>query len=121
MSIQHNARKKTPEEVVQQQVETYNKHDLEAFIATYSPNIEIIRHIGADVSVRGHDEMRRTWGPTFEKFPALYCSIKNRMILGNFVIDYEEVTGITDGDVLHAIAIYEVNDEAIQKVWFISS
>jgi hypothetical protein len=43
------------------------------------------------------------------------------MVLGNFVVDYEEVTGLPDVDVLHAIAIYEVNDGAIQKVWFIGS
>jgi hypothetical protein len=119
MSTQQDARQKTPEEVVQQQVEAYNKHDIEAFLATYSPNVEITERLGAQVSITGHTAMRGIWGPLFENFPALHATITNRMVLGNFVIDYEEATGIPDIGVLHAIAIYEVNDGVIQKVWFI--
>ena len=121
MSTQQDAKRKTPEEVVQQQVEAYNKRDIEAFLATYSPHVEITEHLGAEVSIRGHHAMRGIWGPFFEDSPALYCTITSRMVLGNVVVDYEAVTGLADGDVFHAIAIYEVHDGAIQKVWLIGS
>jgi hypothetical protein len=35
------------------------------------------------------------------------------MVLGNLVVDYEEVTGLADVDVLHAIAIYIANKPSL--------
>jgi len=43
----------------------------------------------------------------------------NRIVLGNFVIDREKVTGLPDNQVINAVVIYEVQQGLIQRVWFL--
>lgn len=83
--------KKTATEIVQQQVNAYNARDLEAFIATYSPNIKIYTFPDT-LRSSGHAEMRKSYGEFFQKTPSLHCEIVNRMVQGNFVIDHERVS-----------------------------
>lgn len=110
--------KKTPQDIVQQQVNAYNARDLEAFIATYSPDIKIYAHPDT-LRGSGHAEMRKTYGDLFKRVPKLHCEIANRIVMGNFVIDQERVTGNPNGAVINAVAIYEVRDGLIQRVWFV--
>lgn len=110
--------KKTPQDIVQQQVNAYNARDLEAFIATYSPDIKIYIHPDT-LRGSGHGEMRKIYGELFKNVPKLHCEIVNRIVMGNFVIDQERVTGNPNGRVANAVAIYEVRDGLIQRVWFV--
>lgn len=110
--------KKTPEDVVQQQVNAYNARDLEAFIATYSPDIKIYNYPD-QLRRSGHEEMRKGYGELFRTTPKLHCKIVNRITRGNFVIDQEQVSGFPDNRVVNAVAIYEVRDGLIQRVWFV--
>jgi len=109
--------KKTPQDVVQQQVNAYNARDLEAFIATYGPDIKIYNHPDK-LGSSGHDAMRKTYGDMFKNTPKLHCEIVNRIVQGNFVIDHERVTGLPNGRVVNAVAIYEVRGDLIRNVWF---
>ena len=110
--------RKTPEDVVQQQVNAYNARDIKAFLAAYSPDIRMYRH--PDRLLRsGLEEMRRRYGSLFENTPHLHCKIVNRMVLGNFVIDREKITGLPNDQVLHGVVIYEVLGGLIQHVWII--
>jgi hypothetical protein len=110
--------KKTPQDIVQQQVNAYNARDLEAFIATYSPNIKLYTYPDK-LNSTGHEEMRKTYGEMFKRVPKLHCEIINRIVQGNFVIDHERVSGLPNGRVINAVAVYEVQDNLIQRVWFI--
>ena len=49
--------------------------------------------------------------------PKLYCRLLNRITQGNIVIDHEEVWGFGDKPI-YAIAIYEIKDGKISKVYF---
>ena len=111
--------KKTPRDIVQQQVNAYNARDLEAFIATYSPDIKLYT-FPDKLESSGHAEMRKTYGDLFKRVPKLHCEIVNRIVQGNFVIDHERVSGLSNNRVINAVAIYEVRDNLIQRVWFIS-
>jgi len=48
----------------------------------------------------------------YEKYPKLflkeelYVTITNRMELGNYVIDFEEVIGLRENEIFKTIAIY---------------
>ncbi|MDQ4123894.1 MAG: amidohydrolase family protein [Acidobacteriota bacterium] len=110
--------KKTPQDIVQQQVNAYNARDLEAFVATYSPNIKLYTHPDT-LRGSGHEEMRKQYGDLFKRIPKLHCEIVNRIVMGNFVIDQERVTGFPNNNVINAVAIYEVRDGLIQRVWFV--
>jgi imidazolonepropionase-like amidohydrolase len=109
---------KTAEDIVQQQVNAYNARDIEAFLATYSPEIEIYDHPDR-LRYSGLEEMRSRYQSFFERTPNLHVEIVGRIVLGNYVIDREKVTGLPSGRVIHAVAIYKVQNGLIQRVWFI--
>ena len=108
----------TPETLVQQQLNAYNARDLEAFLKPYSENIELY-DFPDRMWAKGKDEMRSRYHQLFENTPKLHCRLVDRMILGNRVIDQEYVTGFEEGRVIEAIAIYEIENEKISKVYFL--
>lgn len=63
--------------------------------------------------------MRENYSGMFERVPDLHCELVNRTVLGNTVIDQERVTGFPGGRVIQAIAIYQIVDHKIAKVYFI--
>lgn len=108
--------KETPEQIVQRQVNAYNARNIDAFVDTYSDDIEIFNFPNTS-SMKGKDVLRTQFTQMFEQVPNLYCEIKNRIVLGNKVVDREHVRfGENYSDV---IAIYEVNDGKISKVTFL--
>lgn len=105
------------ESVVQKQLEAYNAKDLETFLDCYSDEIEVFDHPNTLI-MSGKERMRNHYRNLFDSYPSMRCNLVNRMISGNIVIDHEQIKGRTEG-ILEAIAIYEVVDERIQKVWFV--
>ena len=109
---------KTPVDLIQQQVNAYNARDIKAFLATYSPEIQIYNHPDS-LLYSGLDQMETVYSRLFKNNPKLHGEIVNRMVLGNFVIDQERVTGFPNDRVIDTVAIYEVKDGLIHKVWFV--
>lgn len=109
----------SPERVVQRQLERYNAHDLEGFLATYAEDAEIFDlPMAAKPSIAGKAEMRRIYGGLFAKAPGPHCRLAQRMVEGRFVIDQEVCVMDADGKPLHAAATYEVVNGRIRRVWF---
>lgn len=106
-----------PEAVVQRQLEAYNAHDIDAFLATYSPDIELFT-LGGERQSQGLDAMRARYGKMFRDVPQLHCDISRRIVQGNIVVDHEHLTGLPNGGTVDAIAIYEVRRGKIRRVWF---
>lgn len=108
--------------LVQRQLDAYNAHDLEAFIATYSPEIEIFDIANAAApQMTGLEGMRAVYGEMFASMPDLRCDLGNRIADGAFVIDHEICHMGAPGDPPErAIAIYQVEDGLIRRVWFAS-
>jgi imidazolonepropionase-like amidohydrolase len=107
------------EDIVQAQVEAYDARDLEAFLATYAPDAALFRHPSGELIAQGHDAMREIYGAMFEASPELNIHIQQRTAIGDFVIDLELVSGMRGGEPVRAVAIYEVRDGLIQRVWFL--
>ena len=105
-----------PEMLIQRQLNAYNARDLEAFLATYAEDVKI-HDLSGQLLMDGKGAMRSRYKSLFENNPMLYCEIKNRMIMGNKVIDQEYVR-IKDG-YINAVAIYEVKEGLIQQVTFV--
>lgn len=108
----------THEEIVQKQLDYYNAHDLKGFISTYSDNIQIFRLDDHSLILEGKEELTRRYRERFE-VNKVHAKLVNRMVIGKQVIDQEEVTRQTDDTITRAVAIYEVEDERIQRVWFL--
>jgi hypothetical protein len=75
---------------VQRQLDAYNAHDLERFLAEYTDRFTI---------------------------PTLHARLVNRIVAGNIVVDHEDITGLAETN-RTAVAVYEVVDGRIRTVWF---
>jgi len=105
-----------PVEVVEEQLEAYNARDLERFAATYSEDISIWRMPSTEPSIVGQAQLREVYRKRFAS-PNLHATIVNRIATGDKVIDHERVVGIEAGPI-EAVAVYQVIDGLIAKVWF---
>ena len=109
---------KTPKDLAQEQLDAYNNRDIEAFLKPYDKECEIYTLESGEMTLKGHDDMRKRYSNLFEARPLLHANVVNRMVLGKFVIDQEEVK-LSDTESTKAIAIYQTGENLIKKVWFI--
>ncbi len=107
----------TAEQVVDMQLAYYNAHDIEGFVSTYSADIKLYNQGEAQPFLTGQEALRERYMKRFS-IPELHADIANRMVLGNFILDFEHVRGLKENEMVKAIAIYEVRDGLIQNVWF---
>ena len=105
----------TPEMLVQQQLNAYNAHDLQAFLAPYAEEVELYSFPNK-LELKGKTEMRKAY-QFVTATPQLFCRLVNRIIEGNTIIDQEEVWGFGDKPIT-AIAMYVVEGGKITKVYF---
>jgi len=107
----------TSAEAVQRQLDAYNARDLVAFLDTYSDTIQVFRLPATEPLVSSKRELRELYSTRVFNHAALHAEICNRIVLGNKVIDHERVSGLRDQP-FEAVAVYEVADGLIQRVWF---
>lgn len=108
-----------PADVVQRQLEAYNAHDIDAFVACFASDIRIFRMPSAAPTLRGIKALREHYAKHRFNIPGLHAVVLQRMSMGNKVVDHERVTGLGDHPVEVAV-VYEVEDGLIQKAWFYS-
>jgi len=107
----------SPENIVQRQVNAYNLGNTEAFLETYSDDIEI--YTFPDVlRTKGKEEFKKGWEKFFKEYPELHCEILNRTTRLNTVIDHERIK-YADGDYSEVIVIYKIEKGKIAKVYFV--
>jgi hypothetical protein len=106
------------EKIVQKQLDFYNNHDLEGFISTYYDDVGIYNLIDNSVMIRGKEQLKDSYRERFEVLN-VHADIQNRIVIGNKVIDHEYVTGLEKDLIKKAVAIYEVENSLIKRVWFV--
>ncbi len=106
----------SPEAIVQRQLNGYNARDIDAFLDTYSDDVELY-DFPATLTSKGKAAMRKNYEGAFKQVPNLYCEIEKRIVLGNTIIDKEKVR--VGSRYIHAVAVYEVENGKIRKVTFI--
>ena len=103
-------------ELVKGQLKAYNEHDLPAFISYFSNTVEVFDGRTQECLFRGMDAFRERYEHTLSN-PDLHCTLLNRIEQDNIIIDHEEVSGMGE-DLVFAIAIYQIENNKIQKVTF---
>ena len=105
----------SPEAIVQRQLDAYNARDLDALLATYAPDAKQYE-LPATLLATGHAEMGPRLAVRFTE-PNLYAHLIRRTVMGNVVIDHEDITRtFADGPgKVELIAIYEVVDGLIRS------
>ncbi|WP_046758435.1 amidohydrolase family protein [Kordia jejudonensis] len=107
----------SPENIVQRQVNAYNLGNVAAFLETYSDAIEI--YTFPDIlKEKGKENFKIGWEKLFEYYPDLHCKVVKRTVIGNTVIDEEQVK-YSDENYSKVVVIYKIVDEKIAKVYYV--
>jgi hypothetical protein len=109
----------SPEFVIQRQLDTYNAKDLDAWLSTYAKDAKQYEHPGK-LLASGRAEIRARAGPRFSE-PNLHATLIKRTVMGNIVIDHEDVTRtFAEGPGnIELVCIYVVERGLIQTASFI--
>ena len=106
----------SPEAVVQRQLDAYNRHDLEAFMATYREDAKVWRMPTTTPTLDGAAAIRAFYRDSRFNVPALHAELVGRSVVGRKVADHERVSGLKPVPT-EALAVYEVVDGRIANVW----
>lgn len=115
-TTESNSELASVEAIVQRNLEAYNARDIDAFMADYADTIKTYAYPNT-LRTEGKDAMRKGYTEWFNNVKDLRAFIKKRIVIGNKVIDEEQVTA--NGQIFNAVAIYEVENGKIVKVTFI--
>lgn len=108
----------TVDQVVQQQLEAYNRRDIDSFMAVFHPEVELWTFGEDSPSKEGWENVRSVYLDLFDNSPELNSQLLNRTIIGNRVIDYERISGRKGAkEEICLVMIYEVKDGKIWKAW----
>jgi hypothetical protein len=102
--------------VVQRQLDAYNAHDLQAFIATYNDDVSVYRVPATSPALSGKLKLSEFYKNSRFNLPNLHAELLHRSAVGDKVIDHERIAGLRDEPV-EAVAAYVVHDGLIQSVW----
>jgi hypothetical protein len=104
--------------VIDGQLHAYNDHDLDKLMTYYAPNAVLAGYPDGKVAATGHEEIRAVFKQLFDTSPSIRARSLGRIISGEFVIEYEYVSGIA-GPVteLRGVVIYRVKDGKIEHGW----
>lgn len=106
-------------QLAQKQLDAYNNKNIDEFLSAYSDDVEVYEFPSNQLMYAGIDLMRERYDALFKNNPYQHAHILARIVKGNFVIDHEHVTGRANGVEVMAVAIYEVKNDKIAKVWFV--
>ena len=107
-----------PEQVVDRQLDAFNRHDLEALSATFADGAALY-DLPDRVRQSGVAEIRKAYALAFANNPALKATISSRILQGRFVVDHETVSGFANESPVTEIVIYEVVGGKVQRIWFL--
>jgi len=109
-----------PVDIVQRQLDAYNKRDTEAFVALFSDDATTFDLGAASPSLSGKAQIRERYASLFSKSPTLHSHLVSRIAFGRVVVDLEKVTGREGStDTFEVLAIYEVEGSKIRSVHFV--
>jgi hypothetical protein len=107
------------EELAQKQLDAYNEQDIESFLECYSEDVTVMEFPSNKVIYQGLGEMRKRYTRMFEENPNNHAELLSRITKGSVAIDHEYVTGRANGKEVYAVAMYEIMETKINKVWFV--
>ena len=108
----------SPEVVVQRQLDTYNAKNLDAWLATYAEDAKQFE-LGGLLLAHGHEAIGACTALRFAE-PNLQAILLRRVVMGNVVIDHEDVvrTFPEGPGRVELVCIYVVEDGKIQSASF---
>ncbi|SDB23539.1 hypothetical protein SAMN03097699_0230 [Flavobacteriaceae bacterium MAR_2010_188] len=104
------------EKLVNQQLQGANESNIDAFMASYANDVKLY-NFPSELKEDGASTVRKNYSEFFKQAPDLRVIVLNRIVIGNKVIDEEEIT--SKGNSYRDISIYEIENGKIKRVTFI--
>ncbi len=104
-------------DVAQKQLDAYNAQDLDTYM-TYFATDCVVSGLNGTPTETSRDAIRARYAKAFATFPQNKAELKNRIAVGNTVVDHELVIRAPGGEQFEIIAIYTFRDGLIARVDF---
>ena len=108
----------TPEEVVRAYAEAANRHDVEAVLALYAPDVHKYRFPGTLTS-EGRESNRDKYKRNFAENPDLKVKILDLSVVADKVVSHDLVTGLASGKTSEEITVYQVEGGQISNIVYV--
>jgi hypothetical protein len=108
----------TPEEIAQGQLDAYNAQDLDAYMAFFADDC-VVADLNGPVTMNGAAEMRERYAAMFARYPHNRAELVQRIVVGETVIDHEDVAREPGGERFRVAAIYSIRSGKIARIDFV--
>ena len=102
---------------VQGQFDAYNAQDLDLFMTFYADDC-VVAHLNGAVTSNGAAAIRERYAAMFAKFPQNKAVLVNRIVVGDTIVDHEDVSREPGGERFQVAAIYTLKGGKIARVDF---
>jgi uncharacterized protein (TIGR02246 family) len=103
--------------IAQKQLDAYNAQDLDKYISYFAEDC-VVSGLNGTPTETSRAAIRARYAKAFETFPENRAQLKNRITVGNTVVDHELVIRGPGGEQFEIIAIYSFKDGLISRVDF---
>jgi hypothetical protein len=117
-SLAAHAAPATPEEVVRAYADAANRHDVDALLALYAPDVRKYA-FPATLASQGRESNREKYRKNFAENPALKVQILGMTTVADKVVSHDLVTGLASGKTSEEIAVYQVDDGQITNIVYV--
>ena len=104
-------------EIAQKQLDAYNAQNLDSYV-TYFTEDCIVSGLNGAPTETSREAIKARYAKAFANFPQNKAELKNRIAVGNTVVDHELVIRKPGGEQFEIIAIYTFKDGLISRVDF---
>ena len=104
-------------DVAQKQLDAYNAQDLEKYVSYFTEDC-IVSGLNGTPTETTREAIKARYAKAFAQFPQNKAELKNRITVGNTIVDHELVIRAPGGEQFEIIAIYTFRDGLIARVDF---
>jgi len=104
-------------DIAQKQLDAYNAQDLDTYMSFFTEDC-IVSGLNGTPTETSRNAIKARYAKAFATFPENKAELKNRIAVGNTVIDHELVIRKPGGEQFEIIAIYSFRDGLIARVDF---
>ncbi|MCX7281387.1 MAG: nuclear transport factor 2 family protein [Alphaproteobacteria bacterium] len=104
-------------DTAQKQLDAYNAQDLDTYVSYFTEDC-IVSGLNGTPTETSREAIKARYVKAFAQFPQNKAELKNRIVIGNTIVDHELVIRYPGGEQFEIIAIYTFRDGLIARVDF---
>ena len=104
-------------DIASKQLDAYNAQDLDTYVSFFAEDC-VVSGLNGTPTESSRAAIKARYAKAFAQFPENKAVLKNRIVVGNTVVDHELVIRVPGGEQFEIIAIYTFKDGLISRVDF---